>query len=259
MNSIYFSEKTWEELKDAIKKSTLILFPIGTIEEHGKHLPVETDTIIAKEITKAVAEKIKNKIPVLVLPTIWSGYSAKEMSRWPGTIRLRTRTFMDLIYDISASIVEMGFKKIILINGHGHHTDMLKVISREIADSYNVYIAVTDVASFAIEAVKKYRKSKIGGCIHGDEFETSLLLYINRSLVNMKKVTNVDIMRYHSKFYPGDNFAGNKKVFWSTWGIQKSKTGIYGDPTVASKETGEKIFKETVNTYIEFIKEFYKK
>lgn len=256
--SVYFSDKSWPELQKMVKRNALIILPVGTIEEHGMHLPVNTDVVIAQETAKRVGEKLKGKIPPLIMPTIWAGYSAKEMSRWPGTIRVRPRVVMDTIFDVCSSLIEMGFTRILIIGAHGHHSELLRLTAREIADKYGVYIAVTDPATMAKEEMQKIRKSKIGGAIHGGEYETSLMLYLNQP-VNMEKVTRQDIMRYHSKFYAGDNFAGGNKIFWSTWGIQKSRTGIYGDPTVATRETGRKLMEATIKNYVEFIREFSKK
>lgn len=254
--SIYFQEKRWPELKEAAADDALIILPMGTIEEHGKHLPVETDARIAEAFGEAIAEEVKDELPVLVLPTIWSGYSAKEMSRWPGTIRVRTRVVMDMVFDIISSIIEMGFSKIMILDCHGHHSGLLKTVSREISDEYGVYIGITSPAVFSKDEYVKIRKSDQGGSIHGGEWETSLMLYLT-DLVAEDEYTDKDIMKYHSDFIAGDNFSGSQQVTWSTWGIQRSKTGIYGDPTPSSKETGEKIFKAALENYRKFIKEFY--
>src|SRR5450759_4760094 len=108
--SIYFGDLNWPQLREAIEKNTVILIPVGTVEEHGRHLPVSTDAVIASEIAGRTAEKIKHELPLLVMPAVWTGYSAKEMSRWPGTIRIRPEVLIDLIYDLLASLSEMGFK-----------------------------------------------------------------------------------------------------------------------------------------------------
>ncbi|MCD6371431.1 MAG: creatininase family protein [Candidatus Aenigmarchaeota archaeon] len=258
MDSFYFIDKTWEELKEYIEKKALILFPIGTVEEHGPHLPVSTDYTIAVEVAKRVAEKIKDEIPVLVMPGYWAGYSQKVMTRWPGTIRVRTKVVMDVIYDVCASLIEMGFKRIILIDAHGHHSGILNVVVREIADTYNVYIPITSPASLSREIFEKIRRSKPGGAIHAGEWETSLMLYLEQP-VKMDRTNSIDIFKYESEFIPKDNFSGKKKVFWSTWGLMESKTGTYGDPTVAEKETGKKIMEEIINEFIKFIKEYLEK
>jgi len=81
------------------------------------------------------------------------------------------------------------------------------------------------------------------------------MLHIS-DLVKMDQATNEDIMRYHSEFVPGDNFTGSSPVFWSTWGLQASQTGVYGDPTVASKETGRQILEAIVEKTVRFLREF---
>lgn len=258
MGSFYFAEKRHPELAEEIKKGTIVIVPIGTVEEHGQHLPVNTDVVIAEETARRVAERVVPEIPVLVTPTIWTGYSAKEMTRWPGTIRVRTRVVIDLIYDICTSLIDMGFERIVLINSHGHHPGLINVACREIADSHGVYIVHTEVASLAKAAVQKYRKSEPGGAIHGGEFETALMLHFGGENVDMSAATDADIMRYHSEFIAGDNFTTGSKVFWSTWGLQKSRTGIYGDPTVATAETGEKIMAEMVEQYAAFLAEYWR-
>jgi len=258
MESIYFADKSWPELAEAIERNTLLILPIGTIEEHGRHLPVSTDSVIVSEIAKGAAERLKGKIPILVLPTLWTGYSAKEMTRWPGTIRVNPLVLIQLIHDLLASLIEMGFKKIIILDGHGHHRGIIEVALRQIGDEYGIYPASVSPAGLSASLYSKIRKSQIGGSIHGGEWETSLMLYFNQP-VNKDEFTNEDIMRYHSEFVLGDNFVSGKGVFWSTWGIQKSKTGIYGDPTCASEETGKLIYEEIIEKLCSFIEEFYAK
>lgn len=256
--SLYFADKSWPELKEAVKKNSLIILPVGTIEEHGRHLPVSTDVTIAVGVAERIASRLEKQIPLLVMPAVWSGYSAGEMSRWPGTIRVRTRTVMDMVFDICSSLLKMGFKKIVFLDCHGHHSGILNVVIREISDEYGIYPALISPGAMSAEEYKKIRKSQLGGSIHGGEWETSLMLYLNRP-VDMSKATKVDIMKYHTDFIPGDNFVSGKKVFWSTWGIQKSRTGIYGDPTVATARTGKKIMEAIVKNSLKFIKEYYRK
>lgn len=248
--SIYFSNQSWPKLKDAVENNTLIILPVGQIEEHGMHLPIKTDAFIAEEVAKRVAEKIEDELPVLIMPTIWSGYSMKAVSRWPGTIRLKPETFMNMVFDICGSLIEMEFKKIVLISTHGNHPGMLRTVVRRIADEYSIYMALTFPLLMAKEEFERISKGGKGGSCHAGEYETSLMLYLAEDLVDMSKVTSQDKLTYFSKFYPD-------KVFWSTWGVQRSKTGVYGDPTVATKETGKRIMETTVENYVEFIREFH--
>jgi creatinine amidohydrolase len=255
--TIHFEELTSPEIADAAKKNTLILFPIGQVEEHGNHLPLNTDVVIAEETARLVAERVKDEIPVLVTPAVWAGYSAKVMQRWPGTIRVRTRVLMDYTFDISASLIQMGFRRICLINGHGHHPELLRVVIREITDEYGVHMVEASPAAFSAKAYAAIRKSKPGGSIHGGEWETSLMLFFKQR-VQMEKATDRDRFRYESESVPGDGFSGSKKMFWSTWGLQESETGIYGDPTCADPETGKKIVEGMVEEYRKFLREYWK-
>ncbi len=248
--SIYFSDQSWPKLKEAAENNTLIILPVGQTEEHGMHLPVGTDALIAEEVAKRVAGKIEDELPVLVMPTVWSGYSMKAVSKWPGTIRLKPETLMDMVFDICGSLIEMEFKKIVLISTHGNHPGMLRVMVRKIADEYGIYIALTFPVLMAEEKFKKISKAGKGGSCHAGEYETSLMLYLAEDLVDMSKAISEDKLTYFSKLYPD-------KVFWSTWGVQKSRTGVYGDPTLATKETGKRIMEATVENYVEFIREFY--
>lgn len=236
-------------------RNALVILPVGQIEEHGCHLPVGTDAVIAERVVQAAADTLDADFPTLTLPTLWAGYSGRELLNWPGTIRVRTRVFADLVLDVVTSLANMGFAKIIVVNGHGHHPGILEMVAREMADETGVYIAVVDVARLAAEAVQAHRKSAPGGCIHGGEFETSLMLHLGEP-VDMTQATDEDVFTFESEFLPKDGFAGGKLAFWSTWGIQRSKTGIYGDPTLASAQFGEIVFRAMVDKLIAFAREY---
>jgi creatinine amidohydrolase len=254
--SIFFAEKSWPELKEYIEKNALVIVPFGTIEEHGLHLPVNTDAVIAEGVAAAVGDAVKDRVPVLVMPAFWSGYSIKKMTKWPGVIRVRSEILTEVFYDILSSLVDMGFNKLLCLNGHGQNPEMIKLAARRIADVYDVHVVTTNYYALAAETMKKVRKSKTGGALHGGEFETSLMLYFT-DLVDMSRATKEDMMRYRSDFYPGDMFgSASAGAFLSTWYVQESKTGIYGDPTVATRETGRLLVDGIVEKYVRLIDEY---
>jgi len=110
-------------------------------------------------------------------------------------------------------------------------------------------------AAMAAKAYATFRKSKPGGSIHGGEYETSVMLYLKQRVL-MEKATDRDRFRYSPEFIPADNYSGPKRVFWSTWAIQPTETGIYGDPTCADAETGRKIVEAAVEEYRKFLLEY---
>jgi creatinine amidohydrolase len=255
--SYYFRDQSWPKIDEHLKKQSLLILPIGTTEEHGPHMPVDTDARIAEAYGKGLADSLSPHLPLLVMDTIRYGYSMKIMRQWPGTIVVRSRVFMDMIFDICSSVLEMGFTKLALLDCHGHHSGPLNTVSRELCDAHDQAIAILSPAVLSREAFNSVRKSSQGGAIHAGEWETSLLLYLSPDVVNMKLATDVDAMRYHTDFVAGDNFQGRQRVTWSTWYIQPSQTGTYGDPTPASAQTGKIILDAAVEQGALFLKEFW--
>lgn len=261
--SIFYELLTSPEIEQAVKKDTLVLIPVGQVEEHGPHLPVNCDCVIAEKTAQEVARQIQDTLPVLVMPTIWTAYSVKQVARWPGLITFRQpETMIQMVYDIVASLIESGFRKIVFINGHGNNPAILELACRRIGSDYNVFPAVTFVLAMSKAVGPKVRKSEMGGCGgHAGEEETALMLHLSPELVHMERATNEDIVRFQNRFFPGDIYSTieNKVggIYWSTWGVIESKTGAYGDPTVATAETGKALFDEIVKNYLEFLQEYY--
>jgi creatinine amidohydrolase len=254
--SFYFGEKTWPELEEAVRNNAVILLPVGEVEEHSLHLPVDTDARIATFLAAEIADEIRGEMPVLVMPTVWSGYTPKEVARWPGAMRVRIPVFTDMVHDICASLVEMGFRKIVMIDCHGQHNPMLNIVTKQIADEYGAYLTVASPFVLTAAEFNAVRKSARGGVSHACEWETSMILHINPELVKTDQLTDVDVIHHHSAFVAGDSVAGGQKVVWSTWGIQKSKNGGYGDPTVASVETAKVIVAAVRKNFKAFIWEY---
>lgn len=253
-----FEYLTSEQLKPYIEQKALLIVGIGTIEEHGAHLPTGTDLFITQRFTDDLCAYLDehSNVPFLALPAIWTGYSAVEMQRWPGTIRMNTRTVMDMMRQILGSLCEMGFDKILILNGHGHHTELLRVVAREIADDHGVYTAVSNFLYLGAAEYNAVRKGEAGSSIHGGEDETSVMLHYGYP-VDTERYTNEDHVSYHTDFMAGDNFLGSTKVFWSTWNYHPSKTGLLGDPTPSSAEAGRALIEACVGRLAAFVEEYW--
>ncbi|HOS95118.1 MAG TPA: creatininase family protein [Armatimonadota bacterium] len=257
-NSMLFRDQTSPIIGEHARRGSLLILPIGTTEEHGPHLPVDTDARIAEAYGARLAEAVATDLPVLVLDTIRYGYSMQIMRRWPGTIVVRSRVFMDLVFDVVRSTLDMGFRKLVILDCHGHHSGPLNTVSREICDACHKSIAIISPAVLSRDEFNQVRKSGQGGAIHGGEWETSLLLHISPEVVDMSLAPSGDAMRYHSDFVAGDGFMGRQRVTWSTWYLQESQSGVYGDPTPATAETGRVIMDAAVANGSRFLREFWR-
>ncbi len=255
--SYLFRDQSSESLRRHISNGALVILPVGTTEEHGPHMPVDTDARIAEAYGRSLAEALLPGVPTLLMDTVRYGYSMKIMKQWPGTVIVRSRVFMDMMFDVCGSVIEMGFRKLALLDCHGHHSGPLNTVSRELCDATDTAIAIISPAVMSRDEFNSVRKSEQGGAIHAGEWETSLLLHISPEVVDMSRATDVDTMRYHSDFVAGDNFMGRQRVVWSTWYLQASKTGVYGDPTPATADTGRIIMDAATANGAAFLREFH--
>jgi creatinine amidohydrolase len=252
---IDFMLNTSPELEEAIRKDAVILVPIGQVEEHGPHLPVGTDTYITEDVAQRVAKTLEGELPVLVMPAVWSTFSVDAVGKWPGLIKVRTRIVIDLVHDIVASLLRMGFRKVIMLNGHGNNPGILDVVLRELADEFEAAPIMANVGAFSAESFNLVRRSAPGGAIHAGEYETSMMLALGYP-VDMSKAPSGESFRFESGFRSKDGFSGKSMVTWSTWKLQQSRTGVYGDPTVATPETGETVLQATVEKLADLVREY---
>jgi creatinine amidohydrolase len=254
-DSIYYGDYRWPEIKAFAEKGALILLPVGQIEEHGPHLPVNTDVRIAEETARAVAEAASREMPVLVLPTIWCGYSGQGLFDWPGVISMPPEVVISVVENIGLTLGKSGFRKVVVLNSHGHHPAILQIAARKVADQSPVDMVCTDIFKMASEVVSKVRKSGPGGCSHACEYETALMMHFQARVA--MELAKDEPVKTRSAFVSGDMCGPSSKVFWSTWRYQKSETGTYGCPTVATAEEGAVIFRETVALYVKLLRDVY--
>jgi creatinine amidohydrolase len=253
---IDYWDNTSPEIAEAIRQNALILLPTGQVEQPGPHLPVGCDTFNAWETARRVARALEGEIRTLVMPPIWSTYTVNYQAQWPGLIQIKTHTVIELFHDVMASLLRMGFRKMVVVNGHGNNPEFIKVALRELQDEFQVNVVLTTTWEMGAKKFNEIRRSPPGGAMHACEYETSIMLAMGHR-VDMSKAPEGEIIRYRSEFVAPDMTAGHSRVSWSVWELQQSRTGVYGDPTVATKETGEEVIKATVEEYVKFLREYY--
>ncbi len=244
--SFYYYEKTWIELKDAIARDTLIVLPVGTTEEHGPHLPVEADTMIGEGFGQAVGRELEQRgaIPFLVMRTVPYGYSMGCVQDFPGTISVRPEIVQSYVFDIVDSLCRMGFTKIVILGCHGNHDGILRNVMRAIVDKYGIYIGV--VSPISMSDYSKIKRDPDGD-IHAGESETSLLMALQPHTVHPELFDAIDHIQLDRTLLGPV----------STWGLQDTQMGSFGDPTYATREMGEQILASGAKAIADWCVRYY--
>ena len=244
--SYFYGEQTRLEIEEHIKKNSVVILPVGTTEEHGMHLPVETDAMIARYFGDKIGEACeKAGIPVLVLQPIVYGFSMGVVRHWPGCPNVDVKVLTNYIQEITESLVAEGFTKIVFLDCHGNHDCVLRMVMRIVADQHNVFTMTLSPGALA-DKVYQAKKRDPEGDIHGVEYETSMMLHIRPDLVHTELYTNVDAVRCNSPL----------RGPVSTWGLQQTKTGLFGDPTYATAELGKEMADEAVKNAVTYIRAY---
>jgi creatinine amidohydrolase len=247
-----YDHYTWPEMKDVIARQPVCVIPIGSVEDHGKHLPLDVDNFLIGSICEETARRIPDE--VVLLPLIPYGFEDHHMS-FPGTITIRSEHLEAFVLDITLSLAHHGFRKILIADGHGSNLPILDLVARKTVIQSDALCACFLWPALISDTLRKTRQSVYpGGMSHACELETSVYLYLNESAVQMEKAEK-EIAFHKSKYYWHD-LAGGPPVRLVEWWSRISQTGVIGDPTLATKDKGKLWFEATVTNLIEFIREF---
>lgn len=221
----------WPEVAPLEKKNIVAVVPVGSMEQHGPHLPFQVDVFIASRL----AEDVEKRIPeILLLPPIWTGVSAHHMD-FPGSITIRPRVFMDLLHDICASLHHHGIGRIVLLNGHGGNRASLDVLGQELYVELGVTIYTLAYWDLVPDLVKSLKTTASSGMGHSGELETALMLYLAPHLVLQKDIPQGTLGIAPPR--PTDRMKHYVNM------KEHSDAGVIGSPSAATAETGEKLYK----------------
>lgn len=258
---IKLDDMTWPEVDEVLRNPNAVLIPIGSIEQHGLHLPLSVDSRCAAYLAEQAAKKVteEHQIRVLVAPAI-QYTEVTTFESFPGSIGISVDTEIRLIGDIARSFIKQGFKNIIFVNGHASNVIPINTALRQISvDFPDAGLYAVNWWALGFEVIPKIRKSTI--CLHADELETSLSLVIQPENVYLDKaVKEVPSYSLSEKWVYPDFYGPNRVFYHSRKKFPRLGTGsgVMGDPTVASRETGEKIIKAVVDDLAEIIVEVVK-
>ncbi len=228
-------EMTMTEFAAGLERTRTAYIPFGSVEEHGSHLPLSTDTIQAYEVGKRAAERI----PLFVCPPIHYG-SCRSTSCHPGTISITTASLKALLKDIVRSLRQQGVRNFIVLTGHagGSHRMALQDAGEElIAEFADIQMAVVTEYELAKEAGQALIETP--GDAHAGEIETSRILHSHPHLVKGEGE-----LEFPS--FPPGVLVRDKRRYWPG--------GVWGDPTKATAEKGRAIEEIVVAKVIELVR-----
>ena len=254
LNKYRYGEMTWPEVKEAAAQERVAIVPIAVLEDHGPHLPIDTDLRLCNAVCEEAASRAADR--VVLVPAINHGYTPHHMD-FPGAITIGAHTLIDYGVDVCRSLAHHGFRKILIVNGHGSNTPFIDIIARLTVVETNVLVAAVNywAAPGVREVAERLRESeKIGGMNHACEFETSLYLAVRPDLVDMSKAAH-ELSHRPSANYWTDLIGGDGALVmmehWSTL----SETGVMGDPTKATAEKGRAFLDAAANGIVTLVDE----
>ena len=136
-----YEEFTWPEIRTAVAENRVAVLPVGTIEQHGPHLPLVTDVLTATEMSRLAVEQIPTE--AVLLPSVFYAFNEHHLD-FPGTIAVRGETFINYVTDVGQSLAHHGFRKVLLVNGHGSNVPFLDIAARNITNHSEAICAMVE-------------------------------------------------------------------------------------------------------------------
>lgn len=232
-------------------KNSLLIWPVGALEQHGPHLPVGTDDFQVEALTRAAAKLAAEKIPALVAPTLPFGSSQHHVP-FGGTMSIGTETYYRLLVDLLESLIKGGYRRFFIVNGHGGNHELAQLAARDLALKHSVSIAAASfwtVAWDALVALDAHKPGRLPG--HAGFFETSLMLHLHGDLIDKSKLPHRDNVastdpRGWMRTYRAEHAGAWQKI-----------DGYSDSPDRADAALGEKYFNAVVETLSAAMIEFY--
>ena len=248
---VWLQNMTWEDVKrkTAESKGTIIL-PIGSTEQHGPHLPVGTDTMVANSVAEAAALKAG----VLVAPPLWFGWSPHHLVL-PGTITIRAEVLIEVAFDMIKSLASHDFDKFILLNGHRIvNVSWMQIAAERAKRELGIKVIIFDPAYMSKEFTGDMDWGEVG---HAEEIEGSHMWYCYPDLVRMERAR--DNPHQHNRIYHVDpRYSGDTLCYVPSSPVEMQSLadksgGTSGESTKASQALGQKYHEHLVDRMVEAV------
>ncbi len=245
-------ELRWEEVRAAAQRGALAVVPTASMEQHGTHLPVRTDTTLVSAVVEGAVSELDEALDVVVAPTLWLGASHHHLPFF--ALSVDESTYVEVVTQIGLSLAEAEFKRLLFVNGHGGNAAPLKLAVNQIRRRKpSILPAAVDYWSLGAGSIREIRTSGPGGIGHAGEFETSMMMHVAGESVTLgREQPSIPAL---PEGFRRDLVAGGPVAVGVEWNLL-SADGTLGDPTLASQEKGERFYRSVVLGVAEAIRTF---
>ena len=237
-DDVSWGELSWVQARERLRSVDIALLPVGAVEQHGPHLPLDTDAWDAEYFCRRVAAACTDPKP-LVLPLVPYGVSYHHDS-FAGTLSVGPEALADFVYDIGMSAARHGITKLVIVNGHGGNGPALQVAAQRINRDARIFTCVDsgETSDADIDALTATPND-----VHAGEVETSTSLATRPHLVDMS-LAEPAVPEFSTRYL---DFTSAHGIPWYEHTAKISSSGVLGDPTRATAEKGEKIWEIMVD------------
>ncbi len=234
------------------RDNTVIVLPTGSIEQHGPHLPCAVDTVICSGVVGHALARLPPSVPAFALPSITYGKSEEHL-HFPGTFTLDGETLYETVVQVGESIYRSGFRKFLIVNGHGGQPQIMEMAARELRLRHGDFIVVPHSTWRLPHVAGRYlseREKRLS--MHAGHAETAIMMALAPDTVHMERAVTNYPPEFPSKLLSTD---GRPACAWTARDFGTS--GIIGDPLPATREQGEAILDSLATSWSQAIAELH--
>ena len=234
------------------KANTVIVLPAGAIEQHGPHLPCAVDSIISAGVVGHALARLPASVPAFALSPITYGKSDEHL-HFPGTMTLEGTTLLDMVTQIGESVYRSGFRKLLIVNGHGGQPQVMEMAARELRVRHGDYVVVPHFTWRVAHAAGQFmtdRERRLS--MHAGHAETAILMALAPDTVHMEHAVANYPPEFPCKTLSSD---GRPAAAWTARDFGPS--GIIGDPLPATPEQGHVILDSLAESWARGITELH--
>lgn len=252
LRSQYWQELSTEELAAADRERTVVVMPVGAVEQHGPHLPVGVDAMLNAGLVRETLGRLSTGFPILVLPPLPIGWS-DEHGSFPGTLSISFETLTAAWCEIGASVAASGFRRFVIYNSHGGQSEIAKIVSRKLRIDHGMLAVAANWYSL-IDLSEMFGGEERRFGIHAGAVETSMIMHLHPDLVRTDRIadfepSSVEMARQYRRLAP----TGATPFGWMTEDLHAS--GAVGNAALADVGKGKEIIERAAQAFAELLEE----